>query len=123
MRLSLQGLWMVLTRAPAPIRAFPYWLLVRLPLSALLGLLLARALLEVHAGRGSALDALVGAVKVSLFVWTMLVAAIQLLAIPVGLWVLMGTERWTSPMHWMAVLCAVAYLIFWSYLQIGIVLS
>jgi hypothetical protein len=110
--MNLRGIF---TQAPPEVPRFPYFVLVRLPLLTLMGLLLtffaaiAYTQLEVQPGRVSSV------IAVSLSLCVVVVGLLQIAAVPFGLWVLLGIERWTSPHHWMAVICGSVHFCFCLY--------
>ena len=108
-------LWEFLKQAPPNVPKFPYRVLVRLPLYTLTGLFLvflvavADKLIDVSAGPGF----LIFATGFSLAV--VAVGLLQVIAVPYGLWMLLGIDRWTSPQHWLAVVCGAAHFCFSMY--------
>jgi len=104
-----------LIQTPPVVPKFPYFVLVRLPLCTLTGLFviflsaIAYRLLEVEPDRAF------GVIAIGVSLSVVVVGLMQIIAVPFGLWMLLGIERWTSPHHWLAVVCGSAHFCFCLY--------
>lgn len=89
--------------------------MVKLPLFSLIALCLVFLVAIAHKLIGVKPDSAFGFIAAGVSLAVVAVGLMQTIAVPYALWMLLGIDRWTSPKHWMAVICGSVHFWFCLY--------